>query len=270
MRFALAIALWAAPLLGARLVATSPQTAELLFQLGVGDQVVGVSAGSEYPAEAARLPTIGMLFAPSLEKVVGLRPEWVILDSHNLNPAFESALRALKVKTFVWDTSSPDALLADGHRFLSETQSAANPAPLLKWQRCFSGLATVALTTPDRYIGFVWMDPPIVLGHGAFLSRLLEKLGFVNALPTTFHAPYVPVTQEWLIQQKVDRVFFLQHRSEEQATSLAHFAFWWPTVLPEAFALNADIFARASLTPLRHLAALPLAAPLPEVCRDAL
>src|SRR4051812_44774160 len=117
MRLSVLFFLLCLPAQAVRLVATSPQTAELLFQLGLGNQLVGVPEGSAYPPEAARLPKTGQLFSPSLEKVVSLRPDWVVLDSHNLNPAFASALRSFKIKTFLWKTLSPEEILKDGRRF---------------------------------------------------------------------------------------------------------------------------------------------------------
>src|SRR5690606_14748422 len=75
-----ALALWIClPASALRIVTTSPQTTELVFQLGLGDHIVGVSAGSHYPDAAKNLPTIGELFAPSLEKTVALRPDCVVL-----------------------------------------------------------------------------------------------------------------------------------------------------------------------------------------------
>lgn len=247
------------PSLGARYVATSPQTAELLFQLGLGDEVVGVSAGSVYPPEAAKRPSVGQLFAPSLEKTLALNPTRVILDAHNLNAAFATALRSFGLAVFVWDTLSPDALLRDGEQFLKEEGRPSGIATLRQWRACLAALP--AQGNGERILGFVWLDPPILLGPSAFLSRLLENAGYRNAFDRPFHTPYVPVTEEWLMAHPVERVFHLPMPGERPETARSRFARWWPTHPPPISTLDADLFARASLTPLLNLNQLVTAPP---------
>lgn len=252
-------------LLLAALLATSPQTTELLFQVGAGKHVVGAPSGSQYPPEAAKLPTIGTLFAPSLEKVLALRPTAVVLDALNANPSFEASVLALGLKTFVWDTRSPFAMLADARRLQRELGLSLDLKTVDKWENCLKRLHTNRPAAALKYVGLVWMDPPIAWGGGAFLSHLFSEMGYENALSSQFHSPYVPVTEEWLLQQKVDRAFYLQHASENAQSNQARLRRWWPDSV-EKTALSADAFARASLTPLQNLNAVARA-PLPAPCR---
>lgn len=250
------------PALAARYVTTSPQTTELLFQLGLGSEVVGVASGSVYPPAAAEIPSIGQLFAPSLEKTIALTPSRVILDAHNLNTAFLAALKSFGVPVFLWDTLSPDTLLDDAERFLIEEGHFASLAPLRQWKACLAALPVPG--DGERILGFVWLDPPILLGPSAFLSRLLEKAGYRNAFDRHFHTPYVPVTEEWLVAHPVDRVFYLPMPGEKTETAQRRFSRWWPAASPPITYLDADLFARASLTPLRSLS--QLLQPLPREC----
>ncbi len=262
MRAILLLCLCASPAHAARYVATSPQTAELLFQIGLGSEVVGVPVGSVYPPEAATRASIGQLFAPSLEKTLALDPTRVILDSHNLNTAFATALRSFQVPIFIWDTFSPDAVLSDGTRFLKEEGREVGRPVLAQWQLCLAALP--APRSREKVLGFVWIDPPIVLGPSAFLSHLLEKAGFHNIFERHFHTPYVPVTEEWLMAHPVDRVFYLPQPGEPPELSQARFSRWWPAKPPQITRLDSDRFARASLTPLQNLGTLLPA--LPREC----
>ncbi len=254
MRMLMSCLLLCSPALAARYVATSPQTVELLFQLGLGSQVVGVSAGSVYPVEASKLPSVGQLFAPSLEKTLALNPTRVILDAHNLNAAFATALKSFGIPVFVWDTLSPEALLRDAERFGIEEGQTAVPARIRKWKTCLAALPVQK--NSERFLGFVWLDPPIVLGPSAFLSRLLESAGHRNAFDRHFHTPYIPVTEEWLVAHPVDRIFYLAMPGEPFDAPAARFGRWWPTKPPPVMHLEADLFARASLTPLLNLGKL--------------
>jgi iron complex transport system substrate-binding protein len=62
-----------------RILALAPNAVEVIFALGAGDRVVGVSRYTVYPPEALQLPRIGGLQDPDLETIVGLDPDLVIL-----------------------------------------------------------------------------------------------------------------------------------------------------------------------------------------------
>lgn len=62
-----------------RIVTLAPSLTETVYALGLGDRVVGVSDYSAWPPEAARKPRLGGLFNPDLERLLGLRPDLVLL-----------------------------------------------------------------------------------------------------------------------------------------------------------------------------------------------
>lgn len=62
----------------ARIVSLAPNITEILFALGVGDRVVGVTEWCDYPPQARTRPKVGGYIDFSLERVVGLRPDLVI------------------------------------------------------------------------------------------------------------------------------------------------------------------------------------------------
>ncbi len=61
-----------------RIVSLAPHVTELLFAAGAGGRLVGVSAFSDYPAAAARLPVVGGAVRIDIERVLRLRPDLVI------------------------------------------------------------------------------------------------------------------------------------------------------------------------------------------------
>ena len=62
-----------------RIVSLVPALTEMLFAVGAGPQVVGVSSYDEFPAEVKKLPKVGALLDPDTERVLSLRPDFVIL-----------------------------------------------------------------------------------------------------------------------------------------------------------------------------------------------
>jgi iron complex transport system substrate-binding protein len=84
----LLIACWAATLYSApaqqpqttarRIVSLVPALTEMLFAVGAGAQVVGVSSYDAFPPEVKKLPRVGALLDPDTERILSLRPDLII------------------------------------------------------------------------------------------------------------------------------------------------------------------------------------------------
>ena len=81
-----------------RVITLAPHLAEMMFAVGAGDQLIGVSAYTDYPAAATGLPVIGDAFNVDLEQLALLNPDLLL----------------------AWDTGTPshvvDDLRSRGHR----------------------------------------------------------------------------------------------------------------------------------------------------------
>ncbi|MBI5744635.1 MAG: ABC transporter substrate-binding protein [Elusimicrobia bacterium] len=62
---------------GKRVVSLMPSYTEIIFALGAGGALVGVSNFCDYPAEAAKIERTGDYLRPSVEKVYALKPDVV-------------------------------------------------------------------------------------------------------------------------------------------------------------------------------------------------
>ena len=66
-----------------RIICAAPSVTEMVFALGHGGRVVGVSAFSFFPPEATDKPKIGGLFNPSKEKIFALQPDLIITQGQH-------------------------------------------------------------------------------------------------------------------------------------------------------------------------------------------
>jgi iron complex transport system substrate-binding protein len=62
-----------------RIVSLVPAVTEVLFAIGAGPQVVAVSSYDHEPPDVERLPRVGALLDPDLERVLSLRPDMVVI-----------------------------------------------------------------------------------------------------------------------------------------------------------------------------------------------
>ena len=62
-----------------RVVSIIPATTEMLFAIGAGDRVVAVGSYDRFPPEVDRLPRVGALLDPNVERILSLKPDLVVL-----------------------------------------------------------------------------------------------------------------------------------------------------------------------------------------------
>src|ERR1041384_4335890 len=62
-----------------RVVSLVPNVTEMLFAVGAGSQVVGVSSYDDFPPETKSLPRVGALLDPDTERIFSLRPDLVVV-----------------------------------------------------------------------------------------------------------------------------------------------------------------------------------------------
>ena len=63
-----------------RIVSTAPGITEILFALGLGTRVVGVTEYCSYPPEVKKLPKIGSFVSPNMEVIVSMRPDIIFVQ----------------------------------------------------------------------------------------------------------------------------------------------------------------------------------------------
>jgi iron complex transport system substrate-binding protein len=84
-----------------RIISLAPNLTEILYALGLGDRIVGVTTFCDYPEDAKQKQKIGGMTNPSLEAIVSLRPDLVVMTTDGNPKEFEERIRSLKIKTYV-------------------------------------------------------------------------------------------------------------------------------------------------------------------------
>jgi len=62
-----------------RIVSLVPATTEMLFAMGAGDRLAAVGSYDRFPPEVERLPRVGGLIDPDVERILSLKPDLVIV-----------------------------------------------------------------------------------------------------------------------------------------------------------------------------------------------
>ena len=92
-----------------RVVTLAPHLTEMMFAIGAGSRLIGVSDYSDYPPAARRLPRVGDAFSANRESLLALRPDLVLVWQSGGGSSAAQTLRRLGIAVFV----SEPALLLD-------------------------------------------------------------------------------------------------------------------------------------------------------------
>ena len=83
-----------------RIISLIPAVTEMLFVIGAGPQVVGVSSFDRYPPEVAKLQRVGALLDPDVERILALRPDLVAVYASQSD--LRAQLERAKIPTYVY------------------------------------------------------------------------------------------------------------------------------------------------------------------------
>ena len=84
-----------------RIICLVPAVTEMLFAIGAGPQVVGVSSFDTYPPEAATRPKLGALVDPDYERILALRPDLVVV--YTTQSTLIDRLRRANIPIFTYE-----------------------------------------------------------------------------------------------------------------------------------------------------------------------
>ena len=165
-----------------RIVTLLPSLTETVCALGACDRLVGIDDWSNWPAQVNALPRLGGVADFSIERVVALRPDVVLLSS---TARALPRLQALGVPVLGLDIKT----LADVRRVSAIVGDALQVAgaPAL-WQRVESGIDAAA-PQPAAFgqrgttVYFEISDGPYAASESSHIGELLRRLGAVNIVP---------------------------------------------------------------------------------------
>jgi iron complex transport system substrate-binding protein len=169
-----------------RIVTVAPSATELVFALGAGDRLIGVSRYDDYPESAKSLPKVGGFLDPSVEAIIALRPDLVVAVPNAGNrPPLERVARLGVPVLVVPGNSIADIFHAT--RALAPLLGKDAPSKaerlIVDLERGLAEVAKDAEKRPPPRVAFVYGEVPLVLaGPGSFADAMLRVLNAKNVI----------------------------------------------------------------------------------------
>ena len=197
-----------------RIVSLAPSNTEIVFALGAGAQLVGRDEYSDYPAEAASVPSVGSLYPNvNAEAIVALKPD-LVLAAGITNPDDVKALADLGLT--VYTTSYASALddvygdiLAVG-KLTGHTADAEKLVADMKVRVEAISVKTAPLATrPKVFYETDDSDPssPWTRGPNSYAEALINLAGGIN-VGSVGNAQDFQMSLEEIVNQNPDIIIF--------------------------------------------------------------
>jgi iron complex transport system substrate-binding protein len=194
-----------------RIVACVPSDSEMLFDLGLGDKVVGVNDWANYPEAVTQIEKIGG--SPlNIEKIISLKPD-VVLANAGLVPQEIEKMRELGLVVLAINPTDLDSTL-ETYLLVGKAFGVEVEAKQLVSELTHRQTKILPLEKKPRVFVEIWNDPLMTAGKGSLWDSLIEKAGGEN-IGALAQGAYPVFSIEELIKQDPDLIILTNFNLEE-------------------------------------------------------
>ncbi len=166
-----------------RIISLAPNITEILFAMDLGDRIVGDTIYCDVPEAAKKKPKVGGMSNPSLEAVISLKPDVVIMTTDGNPRWFEDRLRAFKIKTYVFRARKLSELpqgIRDLGLFLGAKEKADALSGHIESAMKNVSRSTIHPSRKKKVLFIIWPEPLIVAGPDTEIDDAITLLGYDN------------------------------------------------------------------------------------------
>jgi iron complex transport system substrate-binding protein len=165
-----------------RIVSLAPNLTEIVFAVGAGERLVGRTTYCDYPDEARKVAEIGDTMNPSIERIIALKPQVVLVSTASQLEAFTQQLAQQQIAVYITNPRSLDEVFRSietlGNLFGNHDQAANLVAGLRK--RTAAVETSTKTAKPVRVFYQVSGEPLYTIGREAYLTDLIRRAGGVS------------------------------------------------------------------------------------------
>lgn len=191
-----------------RIVSIIPSNTEIAFELGLGEEIVGVSDYDNYPAETAEKEKVGNMEL-NIEKIIALEPDLILSHASRVEGSAESfqQLKSIGINVLtVNDAQNFDQVYESFEMIGQATGKTEEANQLIKdMKENIEEIQTKAAEITDKKSVFVEVSPsPDIFstGKNTFMNEMLAIINAENIVDDL--EGWVKVDQEAIIERNPD------------------------------------------------------------------
>lgn len=169
-----------------KIISLAPAITEILFAIGLDQEIIGVSDYCDYPEKAKAKAKMGGFQNPNVELVASKDPDMVFISA-GVQEEFIRKLEEINIKVVVLDADTIEQVIANielAGQLTGKEEPAQKVAADMK-----AKLAEITAKVKDRpkpKVFFeVWDDPLMSAGSGSFINNMIETAGGNNVAATS-------------------------------------------------------------------------------------
>ena len=165
-----------------RVISLAPNLTEIVFAVGAGDRLVGRTSYCDFPAEAKAIAEVGDTLHPSLERVIALHPQVVLISTASQLEVFSQQLQNQNIAVFVTDPRDLEGVfrtIDQIGRVVGHSQEAELLIQKLR-DRTRAVEEAVKGKQPVRVFYQLSGEPLYTAGHDAFVTDLIRRAGAIS------------------------------------------------------------------------------------------
>jgi iron complex transport system substrate-binding protein len=174
-----------------RIVSLAPNLTEIIYAVGAGDRLVGRTSYCDYPPAAKTVTEVGDTMQPSVERIIALKPQIVLISTASQLETFTKQLNEQRIAVYVTNPNSVDQILSSietlGQLFGTTEQAKQVAADLRRRTQAVE--SAVAKQRPIKVFYQISDEPLYTIGREAFLTDLIRRAGGISVtadVPTAF------------------------------------------------------------------------------------
>jgi iron complex transport system substrate-binding protein len=200
-----------------RIVSLAPSLTETIYALGLQDRLVGDTDYCDYPPDAQKKTKVGGAINPSLEQIVALRPDLVLVTKGLNRLETVNSLDGLGIPAYATDPHTVQEIVSSTER-LAVVLGVPDTGAALRadLERHVTDLQQRLSALPPRRVLFiVWSDPLISVGKGTFIADAMRLAGAISIVDSAQDWPHMSLEEVVRLQPEF-LVFAASHSDSGQ------------------------------------------------------
>lgn len=192
----------ASSLAAPRYISLAPSTTEILFALGLDEEIIGVSVYCNYPLQANDKAKVGDFSRPNIEKIIFLKPDYIFCTGLEQAPVI-AQLKQLNFNIYVADPVSIVELfktIKDIGKITHKEEAALLLIEMMqnKINVVVSKVNLIPLNKRIKVFVEIWHEPLMTAAKGSFVDELITLAGGINVAHNLIR-PYCNFSAEKVI-----------------------------------------------------------------------
>jgi len=164
-----------------RIISLAPSITEMLFAIGMGERVIGVTTWCDYPEQAKRIEKIGDTLHPNIERIISLKPDLVVVTTASQLETLTRQLDQLSIPVFVIDPRTVRGVAYSIESLGRVTGSDKAPEIAAAMERRIQAVQEKQKNSPRQRVLFVLQDSPLITaGRNTFINDLISLAGGIS------------------------------------------------------------------------------------------